>query len=267
MGTSMTAVGSARSFLVSTELYPSPPDLSALRAEGVTVLDEPAGKDFLRAVRIGVPTGMVVQSAQEAAAAAEQVGLPCVVKLVARDLPHKSDVGGVAGPLDSVADVEAAAARMLASAPPLTLGLLVEPWVRGSAEMFMGLSMNTSYGPVVVFGVGGIWVEEFQDVAYRLAPVDALEALEMIRSRRATRFLDGKHGTGAVAFDKIASVVQRFSRLALDPRVRDHVREIEVNPLIVRTGGDPIAVDCTVVLREAGGVVNAGDPEDNNTRN
>lgn len=252
---------------MSTDLHSSPPDLAALRAESVTVLDEPAGKEFLRTVGIEVPTGVVVQSAQDAAVAAEEVGLPCVVKLAARDLPHKSDIGGVSGPLDSVADVEEAAARMLASAPPSTQGLLVEPWVRGTAEVFMGLSMDTSYGPVVVFGAGGIWVEEFQDVAYRLAPVDALEALEMIRSRRGTRFLDGKHGTGAIALDQVASVVQRFSRLALDPRVRDHVREIEVNPLIVRPGGDPVAVDCTVVLRETGDVVNADDPQDNNPRN
>lgn len=250
-----------------TDIHSSTPDLAALRAESVTVLDEPAGKEFLRTVGIEVPTGVVVQSARDAAVAAEQLGLPCVVKLAARDLPHKSDIGGVSGPLDSVADVEEAAARLLVSAPPSTCGLLVESWVRGTAEVFMGLSMDSSYGPVVVFGAGGIWVEEFQDVAYRLAPVNAPEALQMVRSRRATRFLDGKHGTGAVALDQVASMVQRFSQLAMDPRVRNHVREIEVNPLIVRRDGAPMAVDCTVVLREAGGVLNADGPHDNNARN
>ena len=267
MRTSTSAVDSARSSLVSTDVHPSPPDLAALRTQSVTVLDEPAGKDFLRSVGIEVPSGVVVQSAQDAALAAEQVGLPCVVKLAAHDLPHKSDIGGVAGPLDSMVDVEEAAARMLASAPPTTQGLLVEPWVRGTAEVFMGLSMDTAYGPVVVFGAGGVWVEEFQDVAYRLAPVDAREALEMIRSRRATRFLDGKHGTSPVAFDQLASVLERFSRLALDPRVRAHVREIEVNPLIVRSDGAPVAVDCTVVLRDADDVVDVDHPTDNNPRN
>lgn len=117
----------------------------------------------------------------------------------------------------------------------------------------MGLSMNTQYGPVVVFGAGGIWVEEYQDVAYRVAPVDDHEALQMIISRKASRFLGGKHGTSAIALDQIASVVHRFSRLALDQGVRDHVQEIEVNPLIVRADGVPTAVDCTVVLREPDG--------------
>ncbi len=229
------------------------------------MLDEPTGKEFLRGVGIDVPTGVLADSAESAAAAVDRVGLPCVVKLVARDLPHKSDVGGVAGPLNSVSEVEEAAARMLRSGPPSTQGVLVEPWVQASAEVFMGLTMNTSFGPVVVFGAGGIWVEELKDVAYHVAPVDEVEALAMINSRRSTRSLaEGRHGSGAVALDQVAAVIERFSRLALDPVVRDHVREIEVNPLLVRSDGAPVAVDCTVVLREPGSV---SENHDNNPRN
>lgn len=233
----------------TTESIPVASDLAVLRAEGVAVLDEPAGKSLLQTVGIEIPTGVVVHSAKGAADAVERVGLPCAVKLAARDLPHKSDVGGVAGPLSSALEVETAASRMLRSAPPSTQGLLVEPWVRGSAELFLGLSMNTPYGPVVVFGAGGIWVEEHRDVAYRVAPVDEREALDMVLSRRATRLLEGKRGTGSVDLAQVAAVVQQFSRLALDPAVRDHVQEIEVNPLIARAEGMPVAVDCTVVLR------------------
>lgn len=236
--------------MLRTDAQPPSPDLATLRAENVTILDEPSAKAFLRTAGLEVPSG-VVAATPVAAADVSGVDLPCMVKLVAPDLPHKSDLGGVAGPLHAWHDVEAAARRMLESAPAGARGVLVEPWVPGAAELIMSLSVSTPFGPILLFGLGGIWVEEYHDISYRLAPVTEPEAREMIRSRRAARLLEGARGTSPIAIDELAAAMSRFSELALRRDVRDHIAEIEINPLILGADGTPTAVDCTVTLRHS----------------
>lgn len=230
---------------------PAAPDLAAARAAGIRVLDEPAGKAILRGVGIATPEGRVVNSPAAAVEAAAAIGYPCMVKVVATDEPHKSEHGGVAGPFDHPEDLLAAAIRMASLTAVSDAQLLVEPWIAGDAELIMGLTFNSAFGPTLTFGVGGIWVEEYRDVAHRLAPVSHEEATAMILSRRAVRTFTGGRGGKSISIAELAEVIRCFSQLSTDPQIQAHVAEIEVNPLIVGAGAPPTAVDCTVVLRNS----------------
>jgi succinyl-CoA synthetase beta subunit len=220
--------------------------LRGLRAAGASVADEPAGKELLRALGLSVPQGLVAAGVDEAVEAARALGGPVAVKLVAQDLPHKSDVGAVAGPLDTPAAVRAAAARIVR---PEAVGLLVERWHDGGVACFAGLALHTAFGPVVSFGLGGVWVEILRDVAHRLAPVSEREAREMALSLRAAPLLLGARGRPAVDLSALAASVSRLSRLAADEDARELVDEVDVNPLLALESGTPVALDATVVLR------------------
>jgi acetate---CoA ligase (ADP-forming) len=222
--------------------------LRGLRAAGASVADEPSGKDLLRALGIGAPDGRVVDGPEAAAEAAGALGGPVAVKLVARDLPHKSDAGAVAGPLRSAAEVREAAARIGRAGGE---GLLVERWQEGGVACFAGLALHTAFGPVVSFGLGGIWVEILRDVAHRLAPVSEAEALEMARSLRGAPLLLGARGRAPVDLAALAASVSRLSTLARDPDALDLIAELDVNPLLAPDDGPPVALDATVVLRRA----------------
>jgi acetyltransferase len=223
--------------------------LRGLRAAGASVADEPAGKSLLRALGISVPQGVVVGGPDAAVDAAAALGGPVAVKLIARALPHKSDAGAVAGPLRSPGDVRDAAARI---ARPGGEGLLVERWDEGGVACFAGLALHTTFGPVISFGLGGIWVEILRDVAHRLAPVSEREALEMATSLRGAPLLSGARGRPPVDLAAVAASVARLSALATDPDALDLIDELDVNPLLAHAGSAPVALDATVVLRRAG---------------
>lgn len=221
--------------------------LARARESGARVADEPAGKALLAAAGVAVPESRLAGSAEEAAAAASEVGWPVAVKVVAPDLPHKTDAGGVAGPLHSAEEARAAAARILRRGAGV---LLVERWEDDGVACFVGLRIGDPFGATVSFGLGGIWVELLRDIAHRMAPVDDDEALRMVRSIRAVSLLDGGRGHPPVALPALASAIAAISRLVLDPEARRLIAELDVNPLLARFRGPPLALDATVVLRD-----------------
>jgi succinyl-CoA synthetase beta subunit len=220
-----------------------------MRADGITVLDEPTGKALLNSIGITTPLGVIAASPSTAAEAAASLGQRCMLKAVSTNQPHKSESGGVAGPFDNPADVQAAATVMARASSTPNVAFLVEPWIAGDAEVIMGLTFTSAFGPTLMFGVGGIWVEEYRDVAHRLAPVSLDEAKAMICSRRAVRTLTGGRGGKSIQIENLADTIRRFSQLATDPAILEHVAEIEINPAIVSAEFPLTAVDCTVVLR------------------
>jgi succinyl-CoA synthetase beta subunit len=234
----------------NTSRLPSAPDLARLRADGITVLDEPTGKALIASIGITTPAGVIAASPSAAAEAAASLGGRCMLKAVSTNQPHKSEAGGVAGPFDDPADVQAAATVMARASFTPNLAFLVEPWIAGDAEVIMGLNFTSAFGPTLMFGVGGIWVEEYRDVAHRLAPVSLDEAKAMISSRRAVRTLTGGRGGKSTQIADLANAIRLFSRLATDRAILEHVAEIEINPAIVSAGAPVTAVDCTVVLHK-----------------
>lgn len=215
---------------------------------GQSVASEPVGKALLRGVGIATPDGRLVSTAADAAAAAVDFGRPVAVKIVQSGLAHKTDVGGVRGPIASPEVVEREAAELLAR---LDGKLLVECWETGGVEAFVGLSLHGPLGAVLTVGLGGIWVEILRDVAHRAAPVTADEVAEAFSRLRAAPLLVGGRGHAAMDLSQSAGAIARLSRLALDPSVRAVVSEIDVNPLLLRAGAPPVALDCTIVLRTA----------------
>lgn len=212
---------------------------------GVIVADEPTGKALLRGIGVATPESRVVGTADEAAAAAADLDGPVGLKIVAPRLAHKSDVGGVIGPLQSAEHVGRAAADMLAR---LDGELLVEAWETSGVHCFVGLSLGGPLGPVVSVGLGGIWVEVLRDVAYRAAPVTADEAAEALSTLRGAALLEGGRGRTPVDVKALAEAVARISRLVLEPELGEIVSEIDVNPLLARLSGAPVALDCTIVF-------------------
>ncbi len=221
------------------------------RGPGPSVLPEYAARDLLAAYGIPVPAVAFARSVEEAVAAAERIGYPVVLKVASPDISHKTDVGGVALGLEDAAEVRATWSRLEANvrraAPSARLeGFEVEAQVPSGKEVLLGIQRDPIFGPVVVFGMGGIYVEALRDVTFRLAPLRPLSAQHMIEAVRAYPILRGVRGEPPSDLTALVEVLERVSQLAVE---RPEVLELDINPLIVRPAGEgAVAVDARVVL-------------------
>jgi acetate---CoA ligase (ADP-forming) len=241
-----------------TEVRSFPVDLAAARAviarahrAGATVLPEYAARELLEAFGLRFAASRRARTAEEAVAAAEEVGYPVVLKVASPDISHKTEVGGVLLHLENAAAVRAAVDRMTgtvrARAPKARVeGFEVEAEIRGGKEVLIGLERDPGFGPIVVFGLGGIYVEVLRDVTFRLAPVRPLSARHMVESVKAFPLLQGVRGEPPSDVDALAEAIERVSLLATS---LPEVAELDLNPLIVLgVGFGVVAVDARVVL-------------------
>jgi len=182
---------------------------------------------------------------------------PVVLKAMAPELVHKMEAGGVVIDVRDPEELLAAAERMTDSvarhrektAPgDASLGFLIQEYVRGGREIIVGMTQDPTYGPLVMFGLGGIYVETVKDVVFRVPPLTDLEAQEMIRQIRGYRLLEGVRGEAPADLAALAEILQRFSQLVEE---LPELAEIEINPLLVfPEGKDFRAVDARVRLCE-----------------
>lgn len=219
-------------------------------------MSEPDALALLAEAGVPVVEHRVVRSADEAAAAAEAIGDAVVVKIVSADIPHKSDVGGVALGLRGAAQAKAAFERTrdraLTARPDARLdGALVARMLAGGVECIAGVHRDPVFGPVLMFGLGGIHVETLRDVSLRALPITRDDALAMVRELRAFAILDGARGRAPVDLDSIADALCALAGFAL--RAGDSLDSAEINPLIARSRADGgcVAVDALVVGRAA----------------
>ena len=204
-------------------------------------------KRLLAQYGIGVAREIVASSADAAADAAEKLGFPVVVKVISREVVHKSDAGGVrvglpdrAAVVSAVREMEQSVARAVPGAR--IEGYSVQEMVRGEVEVIVGVRRDEQFGPVVMVGLGGIAVEILNDVAIATAPVAAERVHRLLATLRTSPLFRGARGRAPLDVDAISEMVERVSWLAADlgPRLID----LEVNPLIVRAeGGGAVAVD------------------------
>lgn len=178
-------------------------------------------------------------SAASAAAVAEQIGFPVALKIVSPDITHKTEIGGVALGLPDRRAVRAAAAailgRVAVERPEAVIrGLLVEAMAPAGKELLLGGVRDDQFGPLVMVGLGGIYLEIFADTAARLAPISSVEALAMLDELKMAPLLRGPRGEPPVDRDALAAVVARFSQLLVD---LPELAEIEINPLTVGPDG------------------------------
>ena len=201
----------------------------------------------------GIPTApaRLATTADEAARLGEELGFPVALKVVSPAIVHKTDVGGIITGVDDAEEARGGFVRIIdtirRSAPDAAItGVLVQRMVRGGRELIAGMTRDRLFGPLVMFGLGGIYVEALRDVTFRMAPFGDLEARDMLAGIRGTMLLGALRGEQAVDLDALASVLRRISQLAVD---FPGIAELDVNPLLA-FHDRAIAVDARVVLTE-----------------
>jgi acyl-CoA synthetase (NDP forming) len=225
--------------------------IAAARVQGRMALDEHAGKQLLASFGVGVPKSVVVSNAAGAAQAAATLNPPLAVKVMSPDLPHKSDAGGVRIDLRNAAEVERAIAAM-AVTPQISAarvdGYLIEEMAAAGQEMVVGAVRDPQFGPLVMVGLGGIFVEVLADVAFRICPITRLDAQEMLAELKGAAILKGTRGRQPVSQEAIVDVLLKIGGDGgLLMSHADDFKEADINPLIVSAAG-AVAVDARFIL-------------------
>jgi acetyl-CoA synthetase (ADP-forming) len=223
----------------------------ALRA-GRSTLDEESGKRVLAANGIKVPASLLIAEPDGASGAFTKLSPPLVAKIVSPDIVHKSDIGGVRVRIGSAEELETALREIESAARAHTddiEGYLVEEMAPAGHEVVVGGSTDQTFGPIVMFGLGGIFVEVLADVAFRICPITPVDAREMIDELKAVKLLRGARGGIHASEEAIVDTLLKVGgedgmMLALEGKVT----EIDINPLIV-SESEAIAVDARFVLK------------------
>ena len=196
-----------------------------------------------------LPWGFV-QSEDDACQTAEKMGYPVVMKIISQQVIHKVDAGGVQLNLGSSADVRAAYQKIMAVGQKLGAkidGVFIQKMAPKGREVILGMKRDPHFGPILMFGLGGIYVEALKDVTFRVAPIRELSAFDMIHSIRAIKLLEGVRGDPRADFDAMAECIKRLSQLSCD---HPEIDEIDVNPLMVYGEGNGAGViDARIILK------------------
>jgi acetyltransferase len=225
------------------------PAVEQLRAAGQPILGLLELLPLLDAYEIPVLKPQLVASAEEAAAIATQLNCPVALKIVSPDISHKTDVGGVSLGVTSPTEVARLARDMLTGVrqrrPDATIqGVMVQPMAPAGKELLLGILRDAQFGPLVVVGFGGIYVEVLRDTTARLAPLSPAEAARMLNELRMAPLLRGVRGEPAVDQTALAATIARFSQLAADC---PELVELELNPLVAHATG-VVTVDARATL-------------------
>ncbi len=226
--------------------------IAAARAAGRTLLTEVESKELLHSAGIPVTVSKLATTADEAAKIARSLGYPVVMKIVSGDIAHKSDVGGVMLGLKTAKAVkegfEEMMTRVKKNAPGAKIdGVAVQQMAESGTEVIVGLTTDPQFGHVMMFGLGGIFVEVLKDVAFRIVPLEARDASQLVREIKAFPVLEGVRGQAGADIKALEKLLLQVSAFAV---AHPEVRELDLNPVIARPDG-VMAVDARVVLVEA----------------
>jgi len=219
------------------------------RSEGRTLLNEVEAKDALRDAGVSVTATTLATSAEEAVAQAEAAGYPVVLKVVSPDIAHKSDAGGVELNLKSADEVRSAHGAILASCkeavPGATItGVAVQHMAPQGTEVIVGMTTDPQFGPVMMFGLGGIMVEVLKDVSFRLVPLTERDAGQMIDEIKGKPVLEGVRGQPPA---DIAALKQTILKVSQFVEANPDVKELDLNPVFAYPDG-AVAVDARIVI-------------------
>jgi len=216
-------------------------------------IGEMESKEILEAYGFTTPRGALATTAEQAANIASQLGYPVVLKIWSPDIIHKSDVGGVKLNLRAREEVMDAFDLMMLRIPKKMpdaeiLGVYVQEMCKMRQEVILGMKRDPQFGPMMMFGMGGIYVEVLKDVSFYLAPLTAGEARQMLISTRTYGLLKGARGQEGLDIDAIAEGLQRLSQLVTE---FPQIQEMDINPYVVGSVGTrPIAVDARIRVKE-----------------
>jgi 4-hydroxybutyrate---CoA ligase (ADP-forming) len=222
-----------------------------VREQGRSNLLEEEGYEVLSAYGFPTPKSILVTTEEECTKAAEQLGFPVVMKIASPDIIHKSDAGGVKVGMKSNDEVRTAFKTIINGAKEYNAnaeikGVLVQEMVKSAKEIILGAKQDPLFGPLIMFGLGGIYVEILKDVVFRLAPIDQNEAATMVESIKAIRLLKGVRGEKPSDLKAVVDSLQRLSQLVVD---FPEIKEFDMNPLLVlEDGRGARAVDVRISL-------------------
>ncbi len=228
--------------------------LAATRQSGVNALDAAAGGAVLEAYGIRTPKDMLATSADEAARFATQIGFPVALKLASPDILHKTEVGGVLLNVQNEAAVREGFDTILTRArsahPEADIrGVQVQQMIPGGQEIIIGVKRDPIFGPLVMFGLGGVYVEVLADVSFRLAPLSRQDAEEMIAEVRSAKLLQGLRGAPPADRPALVDTLVRVGYLASQC---PEIAELDINPLMVLAEGQGVlAADVRIILEGA----------------
>lgn len=215
-------------------------------------LSEYESKQELQRFGVKVPYSEVVKSEEQLERVAREVSYPCVAKIESADILHKSDIGGVKLNLKNAQELRAAWSEVLNNAAKRAPGakvngVLVQPMLPQGVEVIVGVNVDPQFGPMVLCGLGGVFVEVFKDVALYPAPLNKGEALEMIRSLKGYKMLTGYRGGAKCDVDALAELIVQVSDYAVANK--DSLCEMDLNPVFVYEEGRGVDIADAVIIR------------------
>jgi acyl-CoA synthetase (NDP forming) len=225
--------------------------IAEARARGRRSLDEATGKALLAHYGIAVPRSVVIREADDVARLPQDLRFPVAVKVVSSDILHKSDAGGVRVNLGTAADVQNAI-RDMAALPAIARarvdGWLIDEMAPPGQEVVIGALRDPHFGPLVMVGLGGIFVEVLADIAFRICPITRLDAEEMLDELKGVAVLEGARGREPASRAAIVDVLLRMGgETGLLVQHAEDISEADINPLIVSSAG-AVAVDARIIL-------------------
>jgi 4-hydroxybutyryl-CoA synthetase (ADP-forming) len=222
-----------------------------VRKNGRSNLLEEEGYEVLEAYGFPTPKSILCTTEQECMSAANQIGYPLVMKIVSPDIIHKSDAGGVKVGIKTDDELKNSFRTITENAlkyksDAKIKGVLVQEMVKSAKETILGASQDPTFGPVIMFGLGGIYVEVLKDVVFRIVPIDEKEAINMVESIKTIKLLKGVRGEKSSDLKAIADSLQRLSQLVVD---FPEIKEFDINPLLVlEEGKGARVVDARIIL-------------------
>ena len=217
---------------------------NALR-EGRKTLSEYESKEFLKSYGIPVTRELLVRSREECVKAAQAVGYPLVLKGCSPSLAHKTEKGMVRVDLRNEQETLLAFDELTSRREGSEQEILVQEMIKGTRELVAGMTRDPQFGPCVMFGLGGIFTEILKDIAFRVAPLEKQDALDMTREIKAHKILEAVRGMPAADLDLLCDILIKVGKIGME---NDLIQEIDINPLIL-AGAKPVAVDALIVLR------------------
>ncbi|MGE0339613.1 MAG: acetate--CoA ligase family protein [Xanthobacteraceae bacterium] len=225
----------------------------AARGLGASSLDEPAGKELLASFGIPVPASRVVKTAGELPAAVAALKPPYVLKVISAEVIHKSDFGAVKVGLKDLTAVERALIEIDAALDAKGIGArswLIEEMAPAGLEVVVGGVVDPEFGPMIMTGLGGVFVEVMKDVSFRICPITRADAAEMLSELRGAPLLRGARGRAPVSVDAVIDILLKIGgEKGLLTNSADEIAEIDINPVIVTAEG-ATAVDARFILQQ-----------------
>ena len=224
--------------------------LENIMASGRKVALPSESLELVKLFGIDIPDYALVKTAEEAVEVSRKIGFPIVLKIASQDALHKSDMGGVVIGIKNIEEVERNYHKVIDNLKrnvqnPRVDGVLIQKQIPEATQVIIGGIYDKQFGPAVMFGLGGVFVELFKDVSFRIAPVTENEALEMIKEIKAYPALSGYRGSKMVDMKQIVKAIIIISELISNISI---IKEVELNPLLVYEK-NVMAVDARVVLR------------------